>query len=174
MCGNIDCKKTYLVYFEEKDIYIAVGSVCIDKFYDGYLNNISCIERNGKCLKCEKTLVKRTSEKLGKMNCKRNRSICIECENSNKVSHKLYVPYDHRHFIKSLCIPVKYDQETQLWIYRGTHLPDILKQYELRYLNIPYEDKDYYKSKYSIKWDSKVKKWYTNTSIADGIHIWKR
>lgn len=78
LCGCNKCKELYLVHNTSKDIYITVGSSCINQFYDGFENDIKCLKRNGTCEKCNQILCKKSSKYLTK-NVKKNSSICIQC-----------------------------------------------------------------------------------------------
>lgn len=64
----------------------------------------------------------------------------------------------------------KWDAKVKKWYFEGDEIKPELEQYLETDVDIAYEDKDEYKDKYSIKWDSQNKNWYTSKLVAEEIN----
>jgi hypothetical protein len=78
----------------------------------------------------------------------------------------LYCKYEEKEKIKEL--GAHWDPKMKKW-YKEGELNDELKDYEEIKIDVPYELKDDYKEKYSIRWSADVKSWITNRKIANII-----
>ena len=80
----------------------------------------------------------------------------------------LYVNFFEKEMVKSF--GAKWDAKVKKWYFEGDSLKEELEQYEETIIDIAYEDKDEYKEKYSIRWDSQNKNWYTSKLVAEQIN----
>ena len=70
----------------------------------------------------------------------------------------LTIPYNKKDELKPL--KIKWNTERKTWYFDGDELPEELKPYASKYVDISYEDKDLYKAKYpSMSFDGIKKMW---------------
>jgi hypothetical protein len=84
MCGKDECKQQYLVRYLDENCFIAVGSVCIKKFYKTEILTIEAYERakekNGICVNCKTVLQPNNKSKYLPKNCEEGDTRCSKCE----------------------------------------------------------------------------------------------
>ena len=79
--------------------------------------------------------------------------------------HYLYVKFEEKEKIKEL--GAKWNADCKKW-YCDT-MNDKLKNYREVNVTVPYDQKDDYKEKYSIRWSPDSKSWVTSQKIAELI-----
>jgi hypothetical protein len=79
--------------------------------------------------------------------------------------HFLYCKFEDREVLKSL--GGKWDADVKKW-YCDT-MTEKMKEYREVNVTVPYELKDVYKEKYSIRWSPDCKSWVTSQKIAELI-----
>lgn len=81
----------------------------------------------------------------------------------NKQRIRLQFPYSENAEVKKL--GAKYNTDKKMWYYPSLdgELPEDLKKYKAHFLDIEYEDKEYFKTVFpSMRFDKLEKKWYIN------------
>jgi hypothetical protein len=77
---------------------------------------------------------------------------------------RLLFPYSENANVKKL--GARWDTENKYWYYPSINgkLPEELEKYKLEYIQIDYDDKEYFKNDLkSMKWDKVKKLWMVNT-----------
>lgn len=70
----------------------------------------------------------------------------------------LCIPYERKDELKPL--KIKWSSERKTWYFDGDELPEELKPYVSKFVDIAYEDKDVYKTMYkSMMFDRERKLW---------------
>ena len=83
------------------------------------------------------------------------------------MKHFLYVKFEQKEEIKSL--GGKWDEVAKKW-YCLT-MTEELEPYREVNVSIPFDEKERYKEKYSIRWSPNEKSWITSQKIADMIEM---
>ena len=78
----------------------------------------------------------------------------------------LYCEYEDKDIVKDH--GGRWDAKFKKWFCIG-EITEELQCYEEVEIDIPYEDKEYYKSQYSIRWSPDKRSWITNYEIACDI-----
>ena len=81
------------------------------------------------------------------------------------MKHFLYCKFEEKETLKML--GGKWDVDMKKW-YCDT-MTEKLKEYREVNVTVPYDSKDEYKEKYSIRWNPNCKSWITSQKIADLI-----
>ena len=79
----------------------------------------------------------------------------------------LYVPYDDMSELIEL--GGRWDKKIKKWFVNSDKMTADLEPYMEVHIDIPYELKDAYKEKYSIRWSPDEKSWITSKKISDMI-----
>jgi hypothetical protein len=81
------------------------------------------------------------------------------------MKHFLYCKFEEKEDVKSL--GGKWDVDLKSWYCDS--MTEKLKEYRVVNITIPYDEKDKYKEKYSIRWSPNEKSWITSQKIAEMI-----
>jgi len=84
---------------------------------------------------------------------------------------KIYVvtPYEKKDLIKEK--GGRFDGERRLWYFLNK-LPSEFKQYEMTYIDIPYDRKDELKESHkSLRWDCNAKTWFCSLEDFNMINV---
>ena len=79
----------------------------------------------------------------------------------------LYVPYEDMDELIQL--GGRWDKKSKKWYVNSDKMTADLEPYMLVNVDIPYELKDEYKAKYSIRWSPICKSWFTSQKISEEI-----
>ena len=83
------------------------------------------------------------------------------------MKHFLYCKFEEKEEIKSL--GAKWELDSKKLFFES--MTEKLKEYREVNITIPYDEKDKYKEKYSIRWSPNEKSWITSQKIADMIEM---
>jgi hypothetical protein len=83
------------------------------------------------------------------------------------MKHFLYCKFEEKEEIKSL--GAKWDLNSKKWF--SESMTEKLKEYREVNITIPYDEKEKYKEKYSIRWSPNDKSWVTSQKIAEMIEM---
>ena len=83
------------------------------------------------------------------------------------MKHFLYCKFEEKEEIKSL--GAQWDADLKSWYCNSMN--EKLKEYRVVNVTIPYDEKDKYKEKYSIRWSPNEKSWITSQKIAEMIEM---
>ena len=81
------------------------------------------------------------------------------------MKHFLYVKFEQKEEIKSL--GAKWDEVAKKWYCES--MTEKLKEYREVNVTIPFDEKDKYKSQFSIRWSPDEKSWITSQKISEMI-----
>ena len=126
ICSCCLCSKLFIVHNKTKDIYLAVGSVCIERFIKGFAKRVEYHGRNGACKYCKKELIMKGDNKNSNKNLK-ERGICKKC--CVKEIIQLNISYDEKDYYK-IKYKTKWNADNKFWYWQGDRD------------NIPYELKN--------------------------------
>ncbi len=130
-CVNLSVKvfgdfpgKLYIVHNLTKDIYLAVGSVCIERFIKGFAKRVEYHGRNGECKYCKKELIINGDNKNSTRELKK-RGICKKC--CVKEIIQLNISYGEKDIYKKY--GTKWNADNKFWYWEGDrdNIPDELK-----------------------------------------------
>jgi 5-formyltetrahydrofolate cyclo-ligase len=91
-------------------------------------------------------------------------------EATNKQKIRLIFPFEKNGDIKKL--GARWENEDKYWYYPSLdgELPEDLKEYKSYKVNIKYEEKDFFKTKFpSMRFDKTAKSWYLNQEDYDNF-----
>lgn len=180
ICGH-ECPSniTYLIEHEPSRKKIAVGSVCIEKLWSGYINNLDMFKKNGACKNCKNVLRRGRDLKNYNYNCEKRCYSCIlnlegsilikkkqvqEKEKEIENLERVYRLPQNQELIdreKKLRERERKCQELELELREKLNILNhqVKKQEKRVYLNIPFRDKDKAKEN-GARWDNDRKSWY--------------
>lgn len=125
ICSCCLCSKLYIVHNLTKDIYLAIGSICIDRFIPEFAKRVDYHDRNGECKYCKKELIlngdnKNSNRKLKEM------GICKICYEKQIIP--LNISYDEKDYYKKE-YKTKWNAEYKFWYWVGCRdkIPQELK-----------------------------------------------
>jgi hypothetical protein len=81
--------------------------------------------------------------------------------------HFLYCKFEEKEKLKEL--GAKWDMDCKKWY--SESMNEKLKEYREVNVTIPYDSKDLFKEKYSIRWSPDCKSWVTSQKIANLIEM---
>ena len=126
-CCTKKCGSLYLVKHIKTNIYFLVGSVCITKFeidsdFDNKITAMkNSIKSNGRCDKCKKPLVKKTTKyaqpNWSIKNKLPNVVLCNKC--INKALICINIPFDEKLYYKNKYDTLKWSQDSKTWYIQG-------------------------------------------------------
>jgi hypothetical protein len=124
ICSCCLCSKLYIVHNLTKDIYLAVGSVCIERFIKGFAKRVEYHGRNGECKYCKKELIINGDNKNSTRELKK-RGICKKC--CVKEIIQLKISYGEKDIYKKY--GTKWNADNKFWYWEGDrdNIPDELK-----------------------------------------------
>ncbi len=124
ICSCCLCSKLYIVHNLTKDIYLAVGSVCIERFIKGFAKRVEYHGRNGECKYCKKELIINGDNKNSTRELKK-RGICKKC--CVKEIIQLNISYGEKDIYKKY--GTKWNADNKFWYWEGDrdNIPDELK-----------------------------------------------
>lgn len=154
ICSKKGCTVLYDLCHIPTNISFGLGSKCIQKDFDvDFEKKVYHYDKNGKCEKCDKILIKRSKTSMknytNKHFIKEGIKICDICNRSDLTKMK-----KDRIETES---PDEYNLDTS-----SDEDMEFLKKDDKIYLKIPFEEKDKYKKQYNLKWDVEKKLWYLN------------
>jgi hypothetical protein len=79
----------------------------------------------------------------------------------------LYVPFEDMDELIEL--GGRWDKKLKKWYVNINKMTLDLEPYMEVYVDIPYDEKDRYKERYSIRWDPIRKSWFTSQQISEEI-----
>ena len=83
------------------------------------------------------------------------------------MKHFLYCKFEEKEEIK--CLGAKWDEVAKKWYCES--MTEILKEYREVNVTIPYDEKDKFREKYSIRWSPDCKSWITSQKISEMIEM---
>lgn len=124
ICSCCLCSKLYIVHNITKDIYLAIGSVCIDRFIPNFAKQAEYHWRNGKCKYCNNALILKGINKNSDTKLK-VRGICKKCMVKEIV--RLNISYNEKDIYKKY--GTKWNSENKFWYWEGDrdNIPQELK-----------------------------------------------
>ena len=122
LCSENTCEHLIITHYIPKDIYFAVGSICINRFDEDNSKDLYNLLQSKKCKKCNVPLVYKDGGKFEKNTKKKCNGICFKCVNDYYNSlNKLYLncPYECKDDAKSK--GALWDAEKKRWYVRGNN-----------------------------------------------------
>lgn len=103
LCSENTCDHLIITHYIPKDIYFAVGSVCVNRFDEDNSKDLYNLINSKKCKTCNKSLVFKEGGKFEKNTKKKCYGRCFECVRKYNSRHKLYIncPYECKDDAKS-------------------------------------------------------------------------
>lgn len=118
ICSCCLCSKLYIVHNITKDIYLAIGSVCINRFIPDFAKQVDYYERNGACKYCNNALILNGDSKNTNREIIKSRKICNHCRVNEII--RLNISFNEKDIYKKYGARAMYEEGVFLyWYWRG-------------------------------------------------------